>query len=63
MATYALPQSHKEVRIQSSPATFSLSLTHRSQMLEKSLLDSDPEVADIMVSMPFSRPARAWLAR
>jgi hypothetical protein len=50
-ATYALSNTHKEVRHFHCPATRCrevVLLTHY-QMLEKSLVDSDPEVAEIMV--------------
>jgi len=48
-ATYALSASHKEVR----NGTFRVheEILTASQLLEKSLVDSDPEVAEIMVSL------------
>ena len=47
--TYALPKSHQEVISQVSYHPEVSPLTHL-QMLEKSLLESDPEIAEIMVS-------------
>lgn len=55
-ATYALSATHKEVCLLPPMVAVirenSIGLTWSifTQMLEKSLLDSDPEVAEIMVS-------------
>jgi hypothetical protein len=51
--TYALPKSHQDVRIditqsQASPQPYITILTDK-QIMEKSLVDTDPEVAEIMV--------------
>lgn len=62
-AEYALSESHKEV---SSPLLSPLEGIDRSidsqffQMLEKSLLDSDPEVASIMVRYAQSGALNLW---
>jgi hypothetical protein len=51
--TYALPKSHQDVRIdntlyQATPLLHVTILTHK-QIMEKSLVETDPEVAEIMV--------------
>ena len=65
MATYALPKSHQDV---SGLVLFQLYLElkniHRltcQQMLEKSLIETDPEIAEIMVLLNlFVNVERAW---
>ena len=50
MGTYALPAAHRDVG-----AVFEClksKLSGYAQMLEKSLVDTDPEVAEIMVYVP-----------
>jgi len=53
MSTYALPKSHQDVSIVPSaswaPKHGITVLTHYTQLLEKSLVDTDPEIAEIMV--------------
>jgi hypothetical protein len=51
--TYALPKSHQDVRIdqtfsQATPLHHDTILTDE-QIMEKSLVETDPEVAEIMV--------------
>jgi hypothetical protein len=51
--TYALPKSHQDVRIdntlyKATPLLHITILTHM-QIMEKSLVETDPEVAEIMV--------------
>jgi glycine hydroxymethyltransferase len=53
--TYALTETHKEVSCYSSMA--SANTDSPTQMLEKSLVETDPEIAEIMVCPPYNSDA------
>ena len=50
MATYALPKSHQDVSGCQNDDGVLLKESNVIQMLEKSLVETDPEIAEIMVS-------------
>jgi hypothetical protein len=49
MPTYALPRSHQDVRRRTPTSVWRFDILTEMQLLEKSLVDTDPEVAEIMV--------------
>ena len=50
--SYALSSTHKEVSLLKATYLTVVAVTNRAQMLQKSLVESDPEVAQIMVKPP-----------
>lgn len=49
MATYALPKSHQDVSLNGPQILCYFTLLTILQLMEKSLVELDPEVAEIMV--------------
>lgn len=59
MASYALPKSHQDVIISQLAVKMSDELI-LLQLVEKPLVDIDPEIADLMVCLPHILTLTSW---